>query len=113
MNAPPTPGPVLVVKLHYRLWLSPTLFPHAPLRCMTNSECLPLSEISAQFAVNVLGLIAVTQAFLSLLRQSQERIVLIGMSRPSGPLLPPPNPASPPCQSHPSSRPHPPAPPGF
>ena len=41
-------------------------------------ECLPLSEISAQFAVNVLGLIAVTQAFLPLLRQSQGRIVLIG-----------------------------------
>jgi len=41
-------------------------------------ECLPLSEIAAQFAVNVLGLIAVTQAFLPLLRQSQGRIVLIG-----------------------------------
>ena len=41
-------------------------------------ECLPLSEIAAQFAVNVLGLIAVTQAFLPLLRQSRGRIVLIG-----------------------------------
>lgn len=41
-------------------------------------ECLSLSEIAAQFAVNVLGLIAVTQAFLPLLRQSQGRIVLIG-----------------------------------
>jgi len=41
-------------------------------------EYLPLSEIAAQFAVNVLGLIAVTQAFLPLLRQSQGRIVLIG-----------------------------------
>lgn len=41
-------------------------------------EYLPLSEITAQFAVNVLGLIAVTQAFLPFLRQSQGRIVLIG-----------------------------------
>jgi NAD(P)-dependent dehydrogenase (short-subunit alcohol dehydrogenase family) len=41
-------------------------------------ECLPMSEIAAQFAVNVLGLIAVTQAFLPLVRQSQGRIVLIG-----------------------------------
>jgi NAD(P)-dependent dehydrogenase (short-subunit alcohol dehydrogenase family) len=41
-------------------------------------ECLPLSEIAAQLAVNVVGLIAVTQAFLPLLRQSQGRIVLIG-----------------------------------
>lgn len=41
-------------------------------------ECLPASEITAQFAVNVFGLIAVTQAFLPLLRQSQGRIVLIG-----------------------------------
>lgn len=41
-------------------------------------ECLPMSEIAEQFAVNVFGLIAVTQAFLPLLRQSQGRIVLIG-----------------------------------
>ena len=41
-------------------------------------ECLPLSELHAQFAVNVLGLITVTQAFLPLLRQSQGRMVLIG-----------------------------------
>lgn len=41
-------------------------------------ECLPLSELHAQFAVNVVGLITVTQAFLPLLRQSQGRIVLIG-----------------------------------
>lgn len=41
-------------------------------------ECLPASEITAQFAVNVFGLISVTQAFLPLLRQSQGRIVLIG-----------------------------------
>lgn len=38
-------------------------------------ECLPLSELHAQFAVNVVGLITVTQAFLPLLRQSQGRIV--------------------------------------
>jgi NAD(P)-dependent dehydrogenase (short-subunit alcohol dehydrogenase family) len=41
-------------------------------------ETLPLSELQAQFAVNVLGLITVTQMFLPLLRQSQGRIVMIG-----------------------------------
>ena len=41
-------------------------------------ECLPASELQAQFAVNVLGLTAVTQAFLPLLRQGQGRIVNIG-----------------------------------
>jgi NAD(P)-dependent dehydrogenase (short-subunit alcohol dehydrogenase family) len=41
-------------------------------------ECLPASELQAQFAVNVLGLIAVTQAFLPLLRQGHGRIVNIG-----------------------------------
>lgn len=41
-------------------------------------ECLPAEELHAQFAVNVLGLIAVTQAFLPLLRQGQGRIVNMG-----------------------------------
>jgi NAD(P)-dependent dehydrogenase (short-subunit alcohol dehydrogenase family) len=41
-------------------------------------ECLPASELQAQFAVNVLGLTAVTQAFLPLLRQGHGRIVNIG-----------------------------------
>ena len=37
-------------------------------------EYLPLSEIAAQFAVNVMGLIAVTQAFLPLLRQAEDPV---------------------------------------
>ena len=41
-------------------------------------ECLPANELQAQFAVNVLGLVAVTQAFLPLLRQGQGRIVNMG-----------------------------------
>jgi len=41
-------------------------------------ECLPASELQAQFAVNVFGLLAVTQAFLPLLRQGEGRIVNIG-----------------------------------
>jgi NAD(P)-dependent dehydrogenase (short-subunit alcohol dehydrogenase family) len=41
-------------------------------------ECLPMSELQAQFAVNVFGLLAVTQAFLPLLRQGKGRIVNIG-----------------------------------
>lgn len=41
-------------------------------------ECLSASELQAQFAVNVLGLIAITQAFLPLLRQGQGRIVNMG-----------------------------------
>ena len=38
-------------------------------------EFLPLSELRKQFEVNVLGQIAVTQAFLPLLRQARGRIV--------------------------------------
>ncbi len=41
-------------------------------------ECLPAQELQAQFAVNVLGLLAITQAFLPLLRQGQGRIVNVG-----------------------------------
>lgn len=41
-------------------------------------ECLPPGELYKQFAVNVVGLITVTQAFLPLLRRGQGRIVLIG-----------------------------------
>ena len=41
-------------------------------------ECVPASELQAQLAVNVLGLAAVTQAFLPLLRQGQGRIVNMG-----------------------------------
>jgi NAD(P)-dependent dehydrogenase (short-subunit alcohol dehydrogenase family) len=45
-------------------------------------EFLPIAEIRQQFEVNVIGQIAVTQAFLSLLRQGQGRI--INMSSISG-----------------------------
>ncbi len=41
-------------------------------------EFLPLEEIERQFQVNVLGVIAVTQAFLPLLRIARGRIVLMG-----------------------------------
>ncbi len=41
-------------------------------------EFFPLSEIRRQFEVNVLGQIAVTQAFLPLLRASRGRIVNMG-----------------------------------
>jgi NAD(P)-dependent dehydrogenase (short-subunit alcohol dehydrogenase family) len=41
-------------------------------------EFLPVKEIREQFEVNVLGQIAVTQAFLPLLRKGQGRIVNIG-----------------------------------
>jgi NAD(P)-dependent dehydrogenase (short-subunit alcohol dehydrogenase family) len=41
-------------------------------------ECLPADELQTQFAVNVLGLIAITQAFLPLLRQGKGRIVNMG-----------------------------------
>ena len=41
-------------------------------------ETVPLAEARKQFEVNVLGQIAVTQAFLPLLRQGRGRIVNIG-----------------------------------
>lgn len=41
-------------------------------------EFLPISEVRQQFEVNVIGQIAVTQAFLPLLRQGQGRIINIG-----------------------------------
>lgn len=41
-------------------------------------EFLPISEIRQQFEVNVVGQIAVTQAFLPLLRHGQGRIINIG-----------------------------------
>src|SRR6266550_9407293 len=41
-------------------------------------EFLPVDEIRKQFEVNVIGQIAVTQAFLPLLRQGQGRIINIG-----------------------------------
>ena len=41
-------------------------------------ECLPLSELRRQFEVNVIGQMAVTQAFLPLLRQGPGRIINIG-----------------------------------
>jgi NAD(P)-dependent dehydrogenase (short-subunit alcohol dehydrogenase family) len=41
-------------------------------------EFLPMDELRVQFDVNVLGLLAVTQAFLPLLRQARGRIVNVG-----------------------------------
>ncbi|MEU5096397.1 SDR family oxidoreductase [Streptomyces sp. NPDC020996] len=41
-------------------------------------ESLPLSELRRQFEVNVFGLVAVTQAFLPLIRAGRGRIVTIG-----------------------------------
>ncbi len=41
-------------------------------------EFLPVSEIRKQLEVNVIGQIAVTQAFLPLLRQGQGRVINIG-----------------------------------
>jgi len=44
-------------------------------------EFLPLGELRRQLEVNVVGQIAVTQAFLPLLRQGSGRIVNIGSIR--------------------------------
>ncbi len=54
-------------------------------------EFLPISEIRKQLEVNVLGQIAVTQAFLPLLRKAKGRIINIGSDygKVSGPLLGP------------------------
>jgi len=41
-------------------------------------EFLPIDELRRQFDVNVIGLVAVTQAFLALLRQGRGRIVNMG-----------------------------------
>lgn len=41
-------------------------------------EMLPLDELRAQFDVNVIGAMAVTQAFVPLLREQPSRIVFIG-----------------------------------
>lgn len=41
-------------------------------------EFLPVSELRKQLEVNVIGQIAVTQAFLPLLRQGKGRVVMIG-----------------------------------
>lgn len=41
-------------------------------------EVLPLEELRRQFEVNVMGVVATTQAFLPLIRQSRGRIVNIG-----------------------------------
>lgn len=41
-------------------------------------EFLPLSELRRQLEVNVTGQVAVTQAFLSMIRESKGRIVFIG-----------------------------------
>jgi NAD(P)-dependent dehydrogenase (short-subunit alcohol dehydrogenase family) len=51
------------------------------------TEFLPLSQLRAQLEVNVIGVVAVTQAFLPLLRKSPGRIVNIGSS--SGPVATP------------------------
>ncbi len=41
-------------------------------------EVLPLAELRKQFDVNVIGAVAVTQAFLPLLRRGRGRIVNMG-----------------------------------
>jgi short-subunit dehydrogenase len=41
-------------------------------------ETLPLEELRSQFEVNVIGAMAVTQAFLPLLRKQPSRVVFIG-----------------------------------
>jgi NAD(P)-dependent dehydrogenase (short-subunit alcohol dehydrogenase family) len=41
-------------------------------------ECMPLDDVRAHLAVNAVGLVAVTQAFLPLLRRGRGRIVNIG-----------------------------------
>jgi NAD(P)-dependent dehydrogenase (short-subunit alcohol dehydrogenase family) len=40
-------------------------------------ECLPIEALTQQLAVNVVGPVALTQAFLPLIRQTQGRIVLM------------------------------------
>ncbi|NEP48711.1 MAG: SDR family oxidoreductase [Moorea sp. SIO1G6] len=54
-------------------------------------EFLPISELRKQLEVNVLGQIAVTQAFLPLLRKSKGRVINIGSDygKVSAPLLGP------------------------
>lgn len=54
-------------------------------------EFLPISELRKQLEVNVLGQIAVTQAFLPLLRKAKGRVINIGSDygKVSGPLLGP------------------------
>lgn len=54
-------------------------------------EFIPISELRKQLEVNVLGQIAVTQAFLPLLRKSVGRVINMGSDsgRISGPLLGP------------------------
>ena len=55
-------------------------------------EYLPIEDLRRQLEVNVIGQIAVTQAFLPLIRQAQGRIVNIGSvagRAPSAPLLGP------------------------
>jgi NAD(P)-dependent dehydrogenase (short-subunit alcohol dehydrogenase family) len=50
-------------------------------------ELLPIDTLRRQFEVNVIGHVAVTQAFVPLLRRSEGRVVMIGSS--SGFLTPP------------------------
>ena len=54
-------------------------------------EHIPLKDLRRQFEINVIGQVAVTQAFLPLIRQGQGRIVLIGSTsgRLATPLLGP------------------------
>lgn len=54
-------------------------------------EFLPISELRKQLEVNVLGQIAVTQAFLPLLRKAKGRVINIGSDygKVSGPMLGP------------------------
>ena len=54
-------------------------------------ECVPLSEVRRQFDINVFGALAVTQAFLPLIRRGAGRIVMMSSisGRITGPFLGP------------------------
>jgi NAD(P)-dependent dehydrogenase (short-subunit alcohol dehydrogenase family) len=54
-------------------------------------ECVPLAEVRRQFDINVFGALAVTQAFLPMLRRAAGRIVMMSSisGRITGPFLGP------------------------
>jgi NAD(P)-dependent dehydrogenase (short-subunit alcohol dehydrogenase family) len=54
------------------------LFNNAGITVNSPLECLPIDELRRQFEVNVIGQVAVTQAFLPLLRKARGRILTTG-----------------------------------